>query len=65
MISCDNCGFGHKTVEELKACKPWSQIVTEAKERGEDVLGSPLKACECGAPGACDCATRRASVPQR
>jgi hypothetical protein len=31
MISCDNCGFGHKTVEELKACKPWSQIVTEAK----------------------------------
>lgn len=23
MITCDNCGFGHKTVEELKACKPW------------------------------------------
>lgn len=43
MISCDNCGFGHKTFEEKKACKPWSQIVAEAKMRGEDPLGNPLQ----------------------
>ena len=42
MISCNNCGFGHATSEELAACKPWAQIVSEAKARGEDVLGNPL-----------------------
>ena len=42
MINCNNCGFGHKTTEELKACKPWSQIVAEAQARGEDVFGNRL-----------------------
>ena len=27
MISCDNCGFGHSTIEELRACKPWSETL--------------------------------------
>jgi hypothetical protein len=31
MISCDKCGFGHRTFEELKACKSWSEMVAEEK----------------------------------
>lgn len=46
MITCDNCGFGHRTFEELRECKPWAQIVAEAKARGEDVLGNPLSTFE-------------------
>ncbi len=26
MISCNNCGYGHKTVEELRKCRPWSEV---------------------------------------
>lgn len=26
MIICNNCGFGHDTVEALRACRPWSEI---------------------------------------
>ncbi len=26
MISCSNCGFGHSTFEEVRACKPWSEV---------------------------------------
>ena len=26
MISCDRCGFGHKTFEEKAACKSWSEM---------------------------------------
>ena len=31
MICCDKCGFGHRTFEELKACKSWSEMVAEEK----------------------------------
>lgn len=30
MITCNKCGFGHKTVEELRACKSWAEMQTEA-----------------------------------
>lgn len=38
MLRCDNCWFGHKTVEELVACNSKEQIVVEKNERGEDML---------------------------
>jgi len=50
VIICNNCGFGHKTFEELKACKPWSQIVAEAKERGEYPLGNALPKAQTSTP---------------
>ena len=31
MIRCDKCGFGHRTVQELRACKSWSETVAEEK----------------------------------
>lgn len=30
MITCNKCGFGHKTVEELRACKSWAEMQAEA-----------------------------------
>lgn len=29
MIRCDKCGFGHKTFEELQACKSWEEMQAE------------------------------------
>ena len=29
MISCDKCGFGHKTFEEKAACKSWAEMQAE------------------------------------
>ena len=31
MINCDKCGYGHKTSEEMDACKSWPEMQAEAK----------------------------------
>jgi hypothetical protein len=57
MLKCDNCGFGHRTVEELKACRPWSEIAAKGEElrcpgmggNCELVIGHDL-ACACNVP---------------
>lgn len=32
MIICNKCGFGHRTAEEMDACKSWEEMQAEAKE---------------------------------
>lgn len=41
MITCDKCGFGHKTFEELRACKSWEEIVAagEAPQPSDTLAG--------------------------
>jgi hypothetical protein len=31
MISCDKCGFGHRTFEEKAACKSWAEMQLEIR----------------------------------
>jgi hypothetical protein len=47
MISCDKCGFGHKTFEELRACKSWAEMQAET---GTVSVNKPRYTCPiCGA----------------
>ena len=53
MISCNKCGFGHLTFEELGACKSWGEKVAECVAQGHPIVrrewhfGS-LEYCTCG-----------------
>lgn len=63
MISCDKCGFGHKTFKEMDACKSWAQIQAEKREqvRKESV-------CTCdrtGWPGSASPELHEVNCPDR
>lgn len=53
MISCDKCGYGHKTFEEMRECKSWSEMVEECEASGHPINYRPwltrtFDSCICG-----------------
>lgn len=40
MITCDKCGFGHRTFEEKAACKSWEEMQAEESASASPALTS-------------------------
>jgi hypothetical protein len=53
MISCNKCGFSHRTFEELNACKSWDEIVADCERDNHPIIrrdlhGGEREYCICG-----------------